>query len=810
MEVNVNKLSLQQHVFPNEAAFASDRQTAIVIGAGFAGLFSARVLSKYFKKVLIVDKDPLPTEAPALRKGQPHAAHQHLLLVKGRELLKRYFPEFESALDRYNVSSLDYGRDVILQLEEGDLPRYETGLSLRPCRRVLLDFILLQAVKGLENVEFSEPCRVSGLLSKKQGGVPRVTGIRLATHQTVLADLVVDASGRGSKLGQWLDSMGIAAPPTMRVDAKAGYASRSYSLSDKEADALGFSGLDIAPHAPRSPRAAGLWKLEGNEWLLTLIGMNACYPANDEEGFLNFAKQLNSAPLNRFLSLATPTDDIVIHRATSNVWRQYHKQGLPNGLLAIGDACCAYNPLHGQGLSVVAQVMERLDAALQKKPTEQKSWQAWFHKRSAFIYQQAWYLSLTEDIAWPNTQTEGLRNRFLLKLAHGYGQLFLRAAQKHPALVKLGLDVTNMVRNPLVLLAPSVFFKVMAQLGRSPVKHLDMPSACKQDMQIHSKYVDRLDVYQNEWGVQSSSYFGHQSGCRYFELKDIGYAAFREVRLGFRKLNVMPCDPICPPQMLPRFLRAMEAFTGNKHLLLGVSEGCKNQLSKQGYRFSQLGREFQYPIKRFKVAGKAKKYLRWAANFGERGFQVLEQKWSEVDQARVLEISKRWRKTKTFSWRELELLTRPPVFAEEGGVRKFYCYLNGVMVGYVFFDPFYEAGKLKGYCANILRSDPRVKPSGFLDYVILQAIEMFRAEGVEVISLGMAPLDSIKQEPGDEASVRKLAQGIYNQGAWLYAFRSLAYHKRRYRLDEYPWYICYQDLNVVSAAYATARACRVL
>jgi lysylphosphatidylglycerol synthetase-like protein (DUF2156 family) len=103
-----------------------------------------------------------------------------------------------------------------------------------------------------------------------------------------------------------------------------------------------------------------------------------------------------------------------------------------------------------------------------------------------------------------------------------------------------------------------------------------------------------------------------------------------------------------------------------------------------------------------------------------------------------------------------------------------------------------------------------VKPSGFLDYVILQAIEMFRAEGVEVISLGMAPLDSIKQEPGDEASVRKLAQGIYNQGAWLYAFRSLAYHKRRYRLDEYPWYICYQDLNVVSAAYATARACRVL
>jgi lysylphosphatidylglycerol synthetase-like protein (DUF2156 family) len=272
----------------------------------------------------------------------------------------------------------------------------------------------------------------------------------------------------------------------------------------------------------------------------------------------------------------------------------------------------------------------------------------------------------------------------------------------------------------------------------------------------------------------------------------------------------MPCDPICSREKLPEFLQEMERATGNKNLLLGVTQDCKDELVKAGYRFSQLGREFQIPIEQFKVVGKSKKYLRWVKHFGERGFTVREQVWNEVDHASVLDISKRWRKTKTYSWRELELLTRPPVFGDEGGVRKFYCYFEGKLVGYVFFDPFYRDGKILGYCANILRSDPSIRPHGFLDYVILQAIEKFRAEGVEIISLGMAPLAGVEEEAGDEASVRKLAQGIYNKAVWIYAFQALAYHKRRYRMEERPWYICYQDLNVVSAAFATSRACRVI
>ena len=48
-----------------------------------------------------------------------------------------------------------------------------------------------------------------------------------------------------------------------------------------------------------------------------------------------------------------------------------------------------------------------------------------------------------------------------------------------------------------------------------------------------------------------------------------------------------------------------------------------------------------------------------------------------------------------------------PTFENEWAVRKFYCYKGDELLGFVFFDPFFENGKTIGYTANILRSKPR-------------------------------------------------------------------------------------------------------
>ena len=64
---------------------------AIVIGGSMAGLCAARVLSKFYDKVTVIDRDAYPAGAHE-RPGVPQSRHVHALLMRGRIELDRLFP----------------------------------------------------------------------------------------------------------------------------------------------------------------------------------------------------------------------------------------------------------------------------------------------------------------------------------------------------------------------------------------------------------------------------------------------------------------------------------------------------------------------------------------------------------------------------------------------------------------------------------------------------------------------------------------------------------------------------------------------
>ena len=70
---------------------------AIVIGGSIAGLLAARVLSDYFKEIILIEKDNY-VEGNKVRNGVPQANHVHILLVKGKEIILDFFPELEKDL----------------------------------------------------------------------------------------------------------------------------------------------------------------------------------------------------------------------------------------------------------------------------------------------------------------------------------------------------------------------------------------------------------------------------------------------------------------------------------------------------------------------------------------------------------------------------------------------------------------------------------------------------------------------------------------------------------------------------------------
>jgi 2-polyprenyl-6-methoxyphenol hydroxylase-like FAD-dependent oxidoreductase len=104
-------------------------------------------------------------------------------------------------------------------------------------------------VESLPSVRISDKSTVDGL----DAADGRVTGVRVRGESgesgPVAADLVVDASGRGSRAPAWLRDLGYAAPEVSEVRTDVIYVTRHYRISPGQLD--GVAGV-----------AGSTWKIE--------------------------------------------------------------------------------------------------------------------------------------------------------------------------------------------------------------------------------------------------------------------------------------------------------------------------------------------------------------------------------------------------------------------------------------------------------------------------------------------------------------------------------------------------------------------
>jgi 2-polyprenyl-6-methoxyphenol hydroxylase-like FAD-dependent oxidoreductase len=370
---------------------------------------------------------------------------------------------------------VDYTRDCVLFSPAGRVPRFASGLELRFCRRMLIDWVLRQRLLEVDNIRWLERTRVKALLSDPgQRSVIGVTVEPISGSSIVApdeptsihADLVVDATGRGSRIIEWLAALGYAAPPIDEVDPSLGYASRLFRPDPERI--RDWKAVEISASAPGNPRAAGLWEVEGGLWLLTLIGTAGQYPPTDEPGFVEFASKLLDPIVVDAIASAEPLGPIAGHRGSKNSWRHFEQLNrFPDGLVVLGDAVCAFNPLYGQGMTVAALAAIELDAVFEGARARSGAPVAGlsFQRRFASKVKPVWMLATSEDYRWPSTT--GPRPSFTVRQAHRYLDLLVPLSVKSPEIVEAFLSVANMVRSPACLFYPRILWQLAAHHARS-------------------------------------------------------------------------------------------------------------------------------------------------------------------------------------------------------------------------------------------------------------------------------------------------------------------------------------------------------
>lgn len=248
---------------------------------------------------------------------------------------------------------------------------------------------------------------------------------------------------------------------------------------------------------------------------------------------------------------------------------------------------------------------------------------------------------------------------------------------------------------------------------------------------------------------------------------------------------VMIGDPICAPE---RFQLAVGTFLGwcgargYRPVSVQVSCPIADLLARSGGHCNRMGDEAVVDLESFdeSLSGREWEKLRRHRNAARAaGITVREGSYADVSRATVERVSRSWLRSK-LNHRELALLLRPLPLHDEPGVRKFFAFHGGELVGFVIFDPLYEAEEIVGYYADVERYLP--SPNGIHDLVLLDAIRVFRKEGRAILSLGLAPLFHLDAEdhPSASALTGDLLRRMRDEVAPVYNFKGVSQHKTCY------------------------------
>jgi len=426
---------------------------AVVMGASMGGLLAARVLAERYERVTLIDRDAL-RDADEPRKGVPQGRHAHGLLAGGRVALEQLFPGLTSELTARGALLGDLAGDCLWYAQGGYLDGTGCGLAGLLVSRPLLERAVRDRVSRLPQVRIVDRCPVRGLAFVE--GRQRVSGVELARGETLAADLVVDACGRGSQARNWLAAAGFEPPPVEGIEVGIRYTTRAYRRRPHEAQ--GKRAVLVAA-GPPSWRSAAALAQEGDRWILTLAGYLGDEAPAEECGFLEFARSLGVTEITEIAGRAFPISPFYRFAYPASVRHRWEVTRVPAGYLAFGDAICSFNPVYGQGMTVAALEALALRDCLAR---EEKLAERFFKSASRLV-----------DIPWSIAAGADLRNPAVVgrrtaagRLLNGYIARLQAAAQQDGSLTRAFLEVTNLMAQPWRILTPAVAWRVLVHSRR--------------------------------------------------------------------------------------------------------------------------------------------------------------------------------------------------------------------------------------------------------------------------------------------------------------------------------------------------------
>jgi 2-polyprenyl-6-methoxyphenol hydroxylase-like FAD-dependent oxidoreductase len=438
--------------------------TAVVLGGSVAGLLAARVLADCAEQVLVIEPDE-PTDDPGPRPGVPHGGQAHTLLPAGRVQLDRWFPGFTEHATEAGAT-LSPAERTVAYLD--GVPSHPAGpgeylVSSRPFleQRIRLHTLASANVRLLTG-------RGTGL---RFDGIA-VSAVRYVladgTEQLQPADLVVDAMGRSSRLGDWLERAGWERPPLTRLPGYLDYTTGSFHRGADQPEFACATARFGPASRPAGIAAATANAVEGRRWMVQLAGHRA-----DAAGGLDLTARcrVGLPPIFAEAAGGEPLGGIDTYHHADSRRRDFHRLiRVPARLVAVGDAVAADHPGYGHGVSSAALHACCLAEYLRTAPDLTCPARAFFELQRV-VADAAWQLSTSDDpdrrpvpdrpITWSTVTWAAVADRARRRLDGWVGDQIGAAAARDDLIAGQRAAVRDLLAHPTTLRTPAIALRAV-------------------------------------------------------------------------------------------------------------------------------------------------------------------------------------------------------------------------------------------------------------------------------------------------------------------------------------------------------------
>lgn len=448
-----------------DAVQRAGRGTAVVIGGSIAGIAAAKILTERFDKIIVLEQD-----GPHRRKeGRPGAAqgwHLHHLLTAGQIELERLFPGIIDDMVREGAFKVDMADQYRLRLAGSWKKQCKSDIRIVCAGRPLLEWCVRRRLDTEPKVDFRYDTQMQDLVYDARTNTVIGVAVDAAEGLSVIpAEFVVDASGKNTRLPEFLERMGIGSPELEQDILNCFYSSMYHHVPPERQWTDRVMQICYA-YRPNEQTYAAQYYIDSSRTILctSLIEYNCYSPPRNAQEFREFAKRMQSPLVAENIEGLEPASPVYNFRSPR--MQRYHYEKLPhmpNALVAIGDSYTSTDPVAGLGMTITLQEAARLRELLQVHAPTSPELIRRYYRAIARIGDHAWFVVREQTLRFPWVKDVEKKRPFYFRALNWYMDRVTELVHDDIDSYRTFLAVIHLVKPPFALLTPVMITRVIGK-----------------------------------------------------------------------------------------------------------------------------------------------------------------------------------------------------------------------------------------------------------------------------------------------------------------------------------------------------------